>query len=286
MLIEYIRENNETKYVYKMFNIFKVENIEQKIIINIPINQFSRTRKVKKNAEKLSKYLYNNNIKTVVLSKGLMKNETFKNILYSNNVNILDGNKLSKFLTYNIIQKIYEYKNKQIEAGEITILVNENDDINIQNIIKLAHSVKRLNIITNETRKFRTVVKYLYNELGIIVKLTNNMKTNLTSSDIILNIDFPEEWVNQLNIPCNAVIVSIPDEIKILSKRFTGVNIKNWSIELPEKYNMDGFDENIIYEATLCNKRIDEVYKKIDNDAVKIKKLLGINGVISKTEFV
>jgi len=51
MLIEYIRENNETKYVYKMFNIFKVENIEQKIIINIPINQFSRTRKVKKNAE-------------------------------------------------------------------------------------------------------------------------------------------------------------------------------------------------------------------------------------------
>lgn len=286
MLIEYIKENKEAKLAYKIFNIFKLEKIENKSVISIPINQKTRTKKIEQNAEKLSKYLYNNNIKHVVLSTELMKIEKLKNILYSNNINILEGKNLSKFLTYNIIQKIYEYKKTKIEAGEITILVNENNETNIRNIIKIAQNVKRLNIITAETRKFRKIVEYLYNELGILIKLTNNIKINLTSSDIILNIDFPEEWVNQLNIPSNVTIVSIPNEIKIFSKRFAGINIKNWNVEIPDKYKFNEFETNILYEATLYNKQIDEIYEQIASDEIKIKNLLGINGEINKAEFV
>lgn len=286
MLIEYIKENKEAKLAYKIFNIFKLEKIENKSVISIPINQKTRTKKIEQNAEKLSKYLYNNNIKNVVLSTELMKIEKLKNILYSNNINILEGKKLSKFLTYNIIQKIYEYKKTKIEAGEITILVNENNETNVRNIIRIAQNVKRLNIITAETRKFRKIVEYLYNELGILIKLTNNIKINLTSSDIILNIDFPEEWVNQLNIPSNVTIVSIPNEIKIFSKRFAGINIKNWNVEIPDKYKFNEFETNILYEATLYNKQIDEIYEQIASDEIKIKNLLGINGEINKAEFV
>ena len=92
--------------------------------------------------EKLSKYLYENSVKNVILEEKLMQNKEAKNVLYSYNINILDGTKLSKFLIYNVIQKIYKYKKGRIEAGEITILTNENNDITIENIMLIARNTK------------------------------------------------------------------------------------------------------------------------------------------------
>ena len=81
--------------------------------------------------------------------------------MYSNNINILDGTRLSKFLVFNVIEKVFEYKQKNIQAGEVTLLVNENNEVNIQTIIKLAQSVKRLNIVTNNTKKFNKIAEYI-----------------------------------------------------------------------------------------------------------------------------
>lgn len=236
--------------------------------------------------EKLSEYFYNNNIKNVVLEQKLMENETAKNVLYSNNINILDGTKLFRFLVYNLIQKIYQYKNTNMEAEEITLLINENDNINIETIIMVAQNIKRLNIITNNIKKFREVVEYLYNELGILIKLSNNVKTNLKSSKLIVNIDFPEEIVNKLEIPSNAVILNIPKNININSKKFAGVNIKSLEIELPEKYKLEGFSETIVYEASMYTKPVMKIFEQIQNDEIKIKKLIGVNGVINPKEFI
>lgn len=284
-MIVYIKENEEINLLYKIFNIFKLDNMDNKSIIYLPINQNTRKKKIEQNAKKLERYLYNNNIKDVVLSEKLMKIEELKNILYSNNINILDGTKLSKFLTYDIVKKIYKYKNMKMEAGEISILVNDNNTINIENIMQLAQDTKRLNILTNNIKKFKKVSDYLYNELGILIKLSNNIKMNLSSSNIIINIDFPEEVVNQLQIPSNATIIGIPNSINIYSKKFAGVNIKKWEIEIPDEYKIIGFADYIVYESTIYNKQPNMVLKQIKKDNIKIKKLLGINGIINKREF-
>jgi len=284
-MIIYVKQFEKREPIYTLFNIFKRENIEDKIIINVPINKKSRKRKVEKVFEKLSKYLYNNNIKDIVIENELMQNETAKNTLYSNNINIIDGTKLSKQLTYSVVKKIYEYKGKNIETGEITILANDNNEITIQTIKQIAQNVKRLNIISNNIKKFRKLVDYLYKELGILIKLSNNAKTNLKNTDIIVNMDFPEEQLNKLDIPNNEIIVNVPKNINIKSKKFAGINIKNWEIEVPNTYTMEKFDSNIIYEASLYKKPISKIAEQIQNDNVQIKNLIGVNGIINPKEF-
>jgi len=285
-MIIYVKQLEEKKTMYTLFNILKAEKIEDKAFIYLPINNKSRKRKIEKVFEKLGKYLYNNNIKNVVLEKELMQKENAKNILYSNNINILEGKTLSKYLVYKVIEKIYEYKNKKIEAGEITLLINENDEINIETIKQIAQNVKRLNIITNNTKKFRKIVDYLYNELGILIKLTNNLKTNLNSTDIIVNIDFPEEIINKLEIPTQATILNIPEGININTKKFAGINIKTWETQIPKKYELAKFDTKTIYEANLYKKPANKIFAQIQNDNIKIGHLIGVNGIINPLEFI
>lgn len=285
-MIMYVRQSEEIKFLHKIFNIFRVEKLDDKTIINLPINKKSKNKKIEKVIQKLSQYFNNNNIKIVVLEQTLMENTNIKNIIYGNNINILDGTRLDKFLVYNLVQKIYQYKKTNIQAGEITLLINENDDINVETIIMLAKEIKRLNIITNDIKKFRKIVDYLYKELGILIKLSNNVKTNLRSSDIIVNIDFPEEIVNKLEIPNNAVVLNMPKNINIKSKKFSGINIKAWEIKVPDKYILEGFKSSIIYEANLYTKPVMKIFEQIQNDDIKIKKLIGLNGVISAKEFI
>lgn len=284
-MIVYVKRFDKKEPIYSLFNIFKTEKIEDKAFIYLPLNRRNSKRKINRVFEKLSKYLYNNNIRNVVLEEKLMQNEQAKNILCSNNINILDGRMLSKYLVYNAIQKVYEYKNTKIEAGEITILANENDDITIQTIQKLAENIKRLNIITNNIKKFRKIVDYLYKELGILIKLSNNLKTNLKSTEIIVNIDFPEEIVNKLDIPNNAIILNVPQNININSKKFAGINIKSWEIEIPKKYKLDRFNDKIIFEASLYKKPAIKILEQIQNDNIQIKHFIGVNGVINPKEF-
>ena len=284
-MIIYIKQSEKIKFMSKILNILRIEKIENKQIIYLPINKKSRERKIEKVTEKLSKYLYDNNIKNIVLENELMQNENIKNILYSNNINILDGTKISRFLVCNVIEKIYEYKNVKIEAGEVTLLVNDNDDVNIETIIMLAHNIKRLNIITSNIKKFKKIVEYLYNELGILIKLSNNIKTNLKSSDIIVNIDFPEEIVNKLEIPTDAIILNIPQNININLKKFAGINIKSWETEIPSKYKLEGFNEMTMYEASMYEQQDSKIFKQIQNVDIKIRRLIGINGIINTKEF-
>ena len=284
-MIIYIKQSEKIKFVSKILNILRIEKIENKQIIYLPINKKSRERKIEKVTEKLSKYLYDNNIKNIVLENELMQNENIKNILYSNNINILDGTKISRFLVCNVIEKIYEYKNVKIEAGEVTLLVNDNDDVNIETIIMLAHNIKRLNIITSNIKKFKKIIEYLYNELGILIKLSNNIKTNLKSSDIIVNIDFPEEIVNKLEIPTDAIILNIPQNININLKKFAGINIKSWETEIPSKYKLEGFNEMTMYESSMYEQQDSKIFKQIQNDDIKIRRLIGINGIINTKEF-
>ena len=124
-----------------------------------------------------------------------------------------------------------------------------------------------------------------YEELGILIKLTNNMRTNLKKSDIIINIDFPEEQINKLNIPNNAIILNIPRNININSKKFSGINIKTWETKIPDKYKSEDFLDISMYEAQIYSKPNFQIFKQIQNDKIKIGNLIGKNGVINNKEF-
>ena len=105
----------------------------------------------------------------VCLSDELLLNEEFKLFINNQNIKILDGRWVFKYLCLDIIKYIVFYKNEKIEEQEISILVNRNDLFIINLIKELAENVHNINIITKDIRVFQKLKNELYEEKGIIL---------------------------------------------------------------------------------------------------------------------
>lgn len=295
MKICYIKEMNETCdfvkriliKIKKLFNIVEFSEDKGKTTIILPLfkSNIIKDKKIIKIAKKINKKLYDNNIENVVLSNYLEENEILKQKLYCQNINILDGRYLFYLLIPEIVDYILKRQKKKLENGEITLLINDFTENNARIITYIAQSVKRVNIVTNHSSKFKKLEEYLYNELGIILNITNNKNKSLANAGLIINIDFPEEIINKYEINSNAIIVNIFNEIKIRAKRFNGVNINYYKAYIPKKYKMEGFKDNLIYESSIYKYNYENARKDIITNKIKIKKLIGINGDISENEF-
>lgn len=296
MKIIYIKETKETCDIVKMvilkiksfFNIIDVDNIEGKTIYYLPIfdNKDITKYRIKKLSKKIIKNLERDGTSNVVISKYLDTIQELKNKLYSENINILDGRYLFKCLTYEVIEYILKRKKKDIQSSDISILVNDFSKINKELIMYIAKNVKTLNIITNHISKCKNIENYLHNEFGIILNVSNNKKTSLLKSQIILNLDFTTELINQYKIYDRAIIVNILDKISIRSKKFNGININYFKINIPKKYKLEGFENEVIYESLICQNELYKAREMISKDKVKIVKLIGNNGYIKDREFI
>lgn len=120
-----------------------------------------------------------------------------------------------------------------------------------------------------------------------MLNISNNRKKSLLKSQIIINMDFPEELINKYKIFDNAIIININDKINLQSKRFNGINVNYYKINLPEEYKLDKFMDEIVYESLIYTKNnYKEISKKIMQDNIEIIGLIGNNGNISKNEIV
>lgn len=276
------KEKNKFKLkLKKILNKIEENSVENKVFITLPIEENVTLKKTIKIGKKLDKY----NIKNAVLSEELYKIEILKNFLYSRNINILDGRYLFKLLSEEIIYYISKKMGKNIEKLEISILTNDANYINKEIIMNLAEKVKTLNIITNHINEFRKIEDSLYKEKGIIVKISNNYKTALQKTNIIINIDFPEEIINKYLIPTKCIIVDIKGGVKIKTKKFNGININGYNIIIPEKYKIKGYNNKFVYESCLINKDYKTARKQILEDKIQIENLIGENGKINNKEF-
>lgn len=287
MALFFIEESKEkNKYKLKINNL--LNKIEEKtdgnrVFLSLPIKEDKiKEKKVKKIVKQMQKY----KIKTAVLSENLYNIEILKNELYSMNINILDGKYLFKLLTEEIIEYICKKTNTNEEKMEISFLINDENNINNEIIISLAEKVKTLNIITNHINEFKETEDYLYNEKGIIIKISNNYKTALQKTNIIINMDFPEETINRYFIPSKSIIVNINGGIKIKTKKFNGININGYNIMIPPKYKIEGYNDKFIYESNVLGKEYEIARKQIIEDKIKIKNLIGEKGVINNKEFL
>ena len=127
----------------------------------------------------------------------------------------------------------------------------------------------------------------MYNELGIVLNISNNKKSSLLKSEIIINLDFPQEIINQYNIYNKAIIINILEKISIHKKKFNGVNINYFRIIIPENYVLSEFDNEILYESIIYQyNELSNIRSRITADKIKIKKLIGNNGPIQESEII
>lgn len=280
----------------RVFGKFYIKETGNKTIVILPVlkSHELNEKTQEKLANKLAKRLYDKSNQNVVLSNELNL-ATFKNTLYSKNCNILDGRWLFVYFLPNIIEYVSEKQKRDSHVLEVSIMVNDNSERNLKTIIQIAQKVKMLNIITNNINKFRRIEEYLYTNKGIVVRITNNRKKALIKSNLIFNLDFPEEFVNEYVIPKKTIIVNISEKITIFSKRFSGINSNYYKIYLPQKYKTwfeeyniyRNFEETVLYESMLYKKNSYEaIEKEIKDNESKIQCLVGNNGDIRDEEFL
>lgn len=259
-----------------------------KIIICIPNYKFNKINKTF--MKNLLYRLNQNGAKNIVLSDSLSRKTLFKNELFSYNFNILNGRFLIKISSIDILEYIMEKIESNLNKEEISIMVNENSNINLEIITNIANIAKRVNLITNNISRFKKLENRLYEENGIILSIGNNRKKGLAKSKYILNIDFPEELLNKYKIYKKAVVVNIENICKINSKSFSGIVINDIDIAYKkkeeEKEVLEKFDKKEVYESKII--ALDE-YNEINNvkrrDNFKIVNTIGNNGVIHQDEY-
>lgn len=274
----YIEKNDKPNWLEKTFNIIKI----QRNTITLPINETTKEKqieKIAKKTQKISKQISSS--KKIILSKKMKKEEKYINYLNTYGFEIANGRWLFEVLLTDIVD--YAVENQKMEKVNISILINDLTDIELENIKILAKKYNTINIVTNHIEKFRNLEKKL-GEQGIIITITNNKKKSLMKSQIIVNVDFPKELINKYRINENAVVINVKKSLKIVQKRFNGLTVNDYEIDFKndvcdEKFFGGGYDLKDLYEAGMYKKSpFVDLRKKIKNDKVCIKKLLLNNG--------
>ena len=192
----YIENNDKPRFLESMFKIIKIEG--NKLILPLKTKNINK-KYLAKLARKTKKILDKTKSKKIVLSKILKENEEYKNILYTYGFDIVDGKWLFEVISCEVLDYIVNLENIKKEDTEISILVNYITQNTLENIKKIARQYKRLNIVTNHIEKLKKIEEELYNKEGIMIIVTNNKKKSLSKSKIILNIDFSEEQLINLD---------------------------------------------------------------------------------------
>lgn len=205
------------------------------------------------------------------------------NLLYPCDLDIIKGKWLFQVLSVKSLDYLLEKKKMKKEETKIAILVNDLTENIIGSLRQIAKQYKMVSIITNHREKFKKLEKQILEEDGIMITTGNNKKKGLSKAELILNVDFPTELINQYTIYENAIIMNLQGDVRITKKRFNGICINNYEIEQEKEEDFD-YDKKTkyraceIYEATM-NKRqpYQELLKQIEKDKVKITALIGNN---------
>ena len=278
----YIEESDKPNFFEEKFLRVKLE--VDKIILPMNVDKLN-PKKTDILAKKTLKILEKANSKKVVISKNIQNIREYTELIKKSELEIIDGKWLYKILTPEILEYILNKENMRSEETNLYILINDLTEIALQTIKRLANTYKSINIITNHIEKFKKIEETMAKELGIAMTVMNNKKKGLAKAKMILNFDFPKELLNKYNIYEKAIIVNLQGNIKIAKKRFEGIVINDYEIEIvnPQEYHLEDKKYKIkeLYEACFYKSQpYNNIVEKIKKDKVKIKELYSLNGII------
>ena len=275
----------KTFYIEKLdkhrFNLYKmkIEKDNFKIYANL---------EKERNIIKVIKKLIKNGTTNVVLSKELCENRDLINAINSSGIDIFDGRWLEKYLVFEILEYVIKQIGLKKEEIEFAITTNEITDISIEIIRTLATQYRRLTVVTNHIEKLKKIEKEIYEKHGVLIVISNNQKKSLLRPRIILNLDFNKEVLNRYKINEKAIIINLEGNMKIESKRFNGININDYEIEVGKeeivwRENAKKFKNKDLLEAIMYMKdSFNNIRNKISKNKISIKEVFGVNGKIER----
>lgn len=280
-------------FLYKnMFNIVTKKYIEEKKIWILPFREKVSVKKLDKIIKKQKKFIKNNTI--IIPSNYLIKNQ-IEEILKKYEIHYLEQNNIKKILSYEILKVVNKLQNKDVKKQDITLLVNEYSQLNLNIIKEYAFKCKTIKIVSKNLYHFRKLEEELYDEYGIAIQFSSSYQKSLANANIIINLDFSEIEINEYKVNPKAIIINANQKIKIKSKLFAGVMINSCKIKFGKKlkqtfYNsklLHKYENLILYGSIVENRDLNTINMEqmIKEDGIQIQCLIGNNGVLSKREF-
>lgn len=242
--------------------------------------------------KKVDKILKIDVTKNICVSEELKVKDEFIKFLNEKNMNILDGRWLFKYLAVDIIDFLCFKTGIRPETQEISILTNEMNGLIYETIKRISERVKNINIITRNIKLFKKLEEDVYENNGMILRVTNDFKKATLKSNIILNFNFVQEFLNKVNLSRNSILVNFEKALKINQKGFNGKIVNFYHINLPEKFLMNQerfsrFDTTILYESYIYKKTAPiNIWNEIKSDNIKIDSLEGLKGIIKFPQIV
>ena len=260
----FLEQSEKTNIIKEIFKKVKISN--NKIVLNLELENANLKTKINI-AKKIKSILEKSKTRQVCIEKRIKQNLQFINLLHSNNINICSPKWIFKEKTDEIISNVLGDKKR--EESEIHICVNEVDSKTEQFIYKFAKDFKTLNIVTNHIGKFKKIEEKLYNEEGVLINLTNNRRKSLLKAELILNIDFPNEIMNEFAIYDNCTIINWDENLKIKKKRFNGKIIEEIELkavddaqlaEFIEQNHLENYDVRDVCQVLEINPKGEIIY--------------------------
>lgn len=266
------------------FGIIVKKNVEEKLVFVIPNVKNKFLRKIEK-IKRLS------GDKSFCISDELFYRDEFMNFIKENEISIIDGRWVSRFLLCNILDYIFSSNNDNMQNKEIAFLVDSDYEIVLEYIKMLAPKVKMITIVTNNIKRFNKIEEKYLNSYGINLNIVNNYRKSLIKTDIIVNFDFSEKELSKYTIYNRACFINLFNKYEISNKKFDGVNITNFQISMPKKYLpyvelFYNFNYLSVYESFIKKKTSPaNIFKEIKKDEVEIIWLENEKGIIPKKDF-
>lgn len=252
-----------------------------------------RNKKIEICMKKVKKLIQKYKINSIVLTEELNNYEGFKSEMQQ--VHILDGRGTMPYLIKEIIEYIVTLQKENLQTEDLYICVNENKPVYIENIMYLMYYFKSINIVTKNINTYQKMADKIAEKENIIITVTNNKKKSLRKAKIIINFDFENSQIKKYNIYRKSILLSINKQEPYENIGFDGIQIRQIGIdtseeikEFFEKYNLiNNCPLTTLYESLINEKQeFLAVKEKMQKDKVKVIKLYGKNGEISKKECI
>lgn len=305
--IKYFNNNYIINIYQSSSGIIRSGNIVNNIQnINVE-NAKKEVAKREKVIKKVIKILKLYKIDTVVFSKEI-KQDFQKDVLErlekdNYNINFFNGKRLMKYMDFEIIEYILEKQDASMENEEIYIVFKNEKNYNLNFktnleilksfLNKYIYNFRLTNVVSKDIRELRKLQEYILEKDNILIAVSNNKRKALKRAKYILNINLTKSELEKYNINRNAIIINLEENVIYDDKTFNGININYFELEIPDEYIEtfeeigEKFDFLTLYETIVFinSKRKKMLIKDIINeDKVRIKYLIGNNGMISTEE--
>ncbi len=249
---------------------------------------------IRKMCIKVEAYLRKLNIHRIVLEDGIASNRTagtyFKSL---EAIRCFDGRRLFVLCFEDILGLICKFLKIGMSSLKVGIISDTPNSIQTGIIKRIAREIRFLSILTSNQDSFTSIVESIYEDMGLVIQVNNNIYNTLNDCSIVINFSYDSRIIDQCKLYDRAVIINYGGDIQRRDLKGIVINdiiMQTASISL-KQYPWAG--RSGFCEALIAGEADENLLMKHDSDSSEVLKKMGYtavefigrNGKIDMSEF-